>query len=723
MISDQELKEILLEFVPESREHIQLFESALLTLEREPGDTQAIQDAFRAVHSLKGNSSFLGLEPLEAVAHGAEAVLSKVRAGSLRADEAVVDSLLGLVDSLHAMVSKVELQGHLRDVEVADLLAGLAVWLGAKPTETTPMSHEQGGARPYASDNKIRVDVALLDRMMNLVGELVLARNQMLQRLGDAGSEVLAPVAQRLNLVTTQLQEVAMKTRMQPMSSMWTRFPRVVRDLSRDLGKRTRLVMVGRETELDKRIIEELADPLTHLVRNAIDHGIEAPDRRRAQGKDPEATLSLRAFHEGGMVNIEVADDGAGIDVAQLRAHAFEAELMSEEELELLDDRQLLELLFVPGFSTRGVVTKVSGRGVGLDVVKANIESLGGSVDIQSQLGRGTTFKIKIPLTLAIIPALIVGCRDERFAIPQANLIEVVRVSAGQEAGARVESVQGVHVMRLRGRLLPVAPLAAELGLGDFQGVEGQAKVVVLQADGRHFGLLVDEVLETEEIVVKPLWRRLKHIPHYAGAAVLGDGRVALILDTPGLAESARLLGVNVKHRERARPVAAKASDKVAAVGELVLVCRNGHDGRLALRASEVSRLEEISVSRLETAGAVEVVQYGEEILPLVRIAQLLPERRRVPRGPVADEAAADETLQVVIYSRGDQSVGLVVDELLDIVETPIQLQKRANRAGVLGSMVVLDRVTEFLDMDAAMAYGRAQLANSGSHFDAEARQ
>ena len=720
MLSDDELKEILLEFVPESREHVQQFEAALLILEREPGHVQAVQDAFRAVHSLKGNSSFLGLEPLEALAHAAETVLAKIRAASLRADTEVVDSLLGLVDTLADLIDRVEREGHLREVEIGEKLASLAVWLGAQPSQA-PSVIEELGARRALGDNKIRVDVALLDRMMNLVGELVLARNQLVQRIDDADSAAFAGAAQRLDLVTTQLQEVAMKTRMQPIGTLWSRFPRVVRDLALELGKQARLVSEGRDTELDKRILEDLADPLTHLIRNAIDHGVESPEQRRALGKDPEATLTLRAFHEGGMVHLELRDDGAGIDVERVRVRALEAGLVDERELAELDRARLLELLFVPGFSTRGEVTKLSGRGVGLDVVKANVEALGGTVSLTSELGRGTSIRLEIPLTLAIIPALLIRCGSERFAIPQVNLIEVVRVGP-EQTGANIESVQGLHLLRLRGRLLPIAALAVELGLDLAPRLDVDAKVVVLQADQRQFGLLVDEVHETEEIVVKPLWRWLEGIPHYSGAAVLGDGRVSLILDAQGLAQRVPSLGTSVESRAAARtPATPVVPESPQELEELVLVCRNGHDGRLALRAAEVARLEEIASTRIERLGAVEVVQYRDEILPLIRVGTLLPERRRTPRGPEPEPGDGD-SVQVVIYQRGADSVGLVVDGLVDIVQTPIALQRRAAREGVLGSMVVLGRVTEFLDVDAALAHGRALLRESGAEYAKELR-
>src|SRR5882724_331444 len=408
----------------------------------------------------------------------------------------------------------------------------------------------QQASKSAVSESSIRVDVVLLDRLMNLVGELVLARNQILQHTQGVQDAGLVASGQRLNLITSELQEGVMKTRMQPIGNIWSKFPRTVRDVAMSCGKSVRIEMEGKETELDKTIIEAIKDPLTHLVRNSVDHGIETPDKRVQAGKTEEGLLLLRAYHEGGQVNIEIRDDGAGLDTEKIKQKAVQRQLITAEQAVRMSEHEACNLIFLPGFSTAEAVTNVSGRGVGMDVVKTNIEKIGGTVEVQTRAGAGTTVKMKIPLTLAIIPALLVTSGGERFAIPQVNLLELVRIEE-QNVAKSLERVQGAPVYRLRGQLLPLVNLSEELGLEKDKANEDEGvNIVVVQADARHFGLVVDRVTDTEEIVVKPLNKQLKSIHAFAGATILGDGRVALILDVRGLAESAGL--VDRRHEEEA---------------------------------------------------------------------------------------------------------------------------------------------------------------------------
>ncbi len=446
-----------------------------------------------------------------------------------------------------------------------------------------------------ASDRTIRLDVSLLDQLMNLVGELVLARNQILQFANSTEESGLLVTSQRLNLITTELQEGVMKTRMQQIGNIWSKLPRTVRDLALACGKQVRVEMEGQETELDKTLIEAIKDPLTHIVRNSVDHGIERPELRKAAGKDPEGRLFLRAFHEGGQVNVEIADDGAGLDQERIRAKALQKGLITAEQASHMSDREMVNLVFLPGFSTAEKVTNVSGRGVGMDVVKTYIEKIGGTVDLQSTPGRGVMVRMKIPLTLAIIPALIVTSGGERYAIPQVNLLELVGLDR-EQARKGIETIHGAPVYRLRGRLLPLVHLKNELQTEearktrndapgrDMEAVPskaamsggGRVNIVVLEADGRHFGLVVDEINDTEEIVVKPLSKHLKGIPVYAGATIMGDGRVALILDVLGLAHRSRVLSEGREHIQGAQAQAV-AED---ARGKQQLVLFTGHGGR-----------------------------------------------------------------------------------------------------------------------------------------------
>lgn len=387
------------------------------------------------------------------------------------------------------------------------------------------------------ADTSIRVDVGLLDKLMNLVGELVLARNQITQFGSSQEDPAFLGTVQRLNLLTGELQAGVMKTRMQPVGSVWGKFPRLVRDLAVACGKQVRIDMEGQETELDRTIIEAVRDPLTHMVRNAVDHGIEPPAERAAWGKPAEGRLFLHALHEGGKVVIELTDDGGGIDPRRVRDKALLSGLVTPEQAARLGDRELLDLIFLPGFSTTDRVTQFSGRGVGMDVVRTNIEKIGGTVDVDSTLGRGTTIRMKIPLTLAIIPALVVSTGGDRYAIPQVSLLELVRLE-GEQVRKGVEQFHGIPVYRLRGNLLPLVYLDRELGVEPIRAGD-EINIVVLQADDRPFGLVVDAIRDTEEIVVKPLQKALKGIGVFSGATIMGDGNVALILDVLGLAQRA----------------------------------------------------------------------------------------------------------------------------------------------------------------------------------------
>lgn len=575
------------------------------------------------------------------------------------------------------------------------------------PAAETNSAETNAPPQSSLSDTTIRVDVGLLDKLMNLVGELVLARNQILQFNATQEDTAFVATSQRLNLITTELQEGVMKTRMQPIGNIWNKFPRVVRDVAIACGKQADVEMEGRETELDKTIIEAIKDPLTHAVRNAVDHGIESPEVREAAGKPPAGRLFMRAFHEGGQVNIEISDDGAGIDPEKIKRNALEKGILSNEQLSRLADREVLNLIFSPGFSTAEKVTNVSGRGVGMDVVKTNIEKIGGTVDIQSRIGHGTTLRIKIPLTLAIIPALIVTANQERYAIPQVSLLELVRLEADQATKA-VETIHGTPVYRLRGNLLPLVDLRSTLGMdaardqdpsfeSDGASKEGTAEtapaerpavnIVVLQADDRQFGLVVEGINDTEEIVVKPLGKQLKGITSFAGATIMGDGRVALILDVVGLAQKASVVS---EVRDRALTEAHDHASENQKETQTLLLFGMGETGRMAIPLSMVDRLEEFTAASVEHSANQEVVQYRGRILPLVRLSHQLG---------VAADRSGDEVLQVVVFSDEERSVGLVVDRILDIVEDALEIRRDVKHEGLLGSAVIQGRVTDLVDV------------------------
>ena len=553
----------------------------------------------------------------------------------------------------------------------------------AEDKESAPQA-----ARASVTESSLRVDVGLLDKVMNLVGELVLARNQILQFTKNETDTALLGTCQRLNLITSELQEGVMKTRMQPIANVWNKFPRVVRDVARSCGKDIRVEMEGKDTELDKTILEAIKDPLTHIVRNSADHGIESPEMREKAGKNRQGLLQLRAFHEGGHVIIEIADDGAGLNIERIRTKAVEKGIYSHEKASRLSEAEVQRLIFHPGFSTAEKVTNVSGRGVGMDVVRSNIEKIGGSVDIQSQEGAGTTLKIKIPLTLAIVPALIISCQEQRFAIPQVSLIELLRVEHGS-GNSGLEEIRGALFYRLRGNLLPLVDLRRELGMKqeDIQEEERHTalNIVVVRAENKDFGLIVESVHDTEEIVVKPLGRQVKNIPVFAGATIMGDGKVALILDILGLGREA---GIVHEGRETQDGFDEQEDGEETSEKQSLLLVRSGTTSQLGIPIGRVDRLEEFSREVVEYASGHEVVQYRDGILPLLNLPRFF-----------GNEHFSTNTYSVVVCTVDGQQVGLIVESILDILEDSLDLHDAHARRGISGSAVVQGKVTDILDV------------------------
>ncbi|KMO14375.1 ATPase [Methylobacterium indicum] len=537
---------------------------------------------------------------------------------------------------------------------------------------------------PVSKVQTIRVNVDTLEHLMTMVSELVLTRNQLLEiarRHEDGNYKV--PL-QRLSHVTAELQEGVMKTRMQPIGSAWQKLPRVVRDLSSELGKKIDLVMQGAETELDRQVLEVIKDPLTHMVRNSADHGIESGAERKSAGKPEKGTIRLNAFHEGGTITIEIADDGKGLDLSAIRRKAVERGVATEAEVERMTDAQVAKFIFHAGFSTAKAVTSVSGRGVGMDVVKTNIELIGGTIDIQTQLGAGTTFTIKIPLTLAIVAALIVSAREHRFAIPQVSVLELVRVQPGTDHA--VERINGSPVLRLRDRLLPIVPVAAMLGLDapDAPASTDEGFVVVSQVGRQRFGILVDGVFHTEEIVVKPMSSKLRHIPLFSGNTILGDGAVVLIIDPNGVA---RMVGSGTASGQPGEIEAEAEGDENAGDQAVtLLVFKGGGDALKAVPLSLVTRLEEIDASKIEWVGGRPLIQYRGRLMPLV------------PADP-AQAMKRDGAQALVVFSDGERSMGLVVDEIVDIVDEVLDVELVTERSDLIGSAVVRNRATEIVNI------------------------
>ncbi|MFK7860006.1 MAG: chemotaxis protein CheW [Granulosicoccus sp.] len=736
---DDEMKDVLKDFLQESFENLDRVDSELIELEERPDNRDLLSSIFRSMHTIKGTCGFFGFDKLEKVTHIGENLLVKLRDGEYSMNEQIATGLLAMVDAVRAMLHEISSHGHdgtKRYKKLIDLLSELkdtgslqsaeslnnvrstqpkpaAEQSGAvvQPVvETVEASDTPGSDTPVANvkakepppptavvEASIRVDVPVLDSLMNLVGELVLARNQIVEYVGMHENTQVVAAAQRLNLITSELQEGVMQTRMQPIHSVWAKLPRVVRDLSRACGKQIRVEMEGKSTELDKSLIEAMKDPITHLVRNSVDHGIETPERRVAAGKPAEGVLLLRAFHEGGQVHIEISDDGGGIPADKIKKKAIENGVITAEQGSKMSDQEICKMIFLPGLSTAEQVTNISGRGVGMDVVKTNIEKISGAIDLDTEVGRGTTFKIRVPLTLAIVPALIVSTGGQRFAIPQVNLIELIRIDEEEQVNA-IEYIHGCPVHRLRGQLLPLVYLQKELRLGERQ--PGALNIVVLQAEKCRFGLVVDQINDTQEIVVKPLAEALKAIPVFAGATIMGDGRVALILDTQGIGYRARVMGDKIE--SSAAPGIPDASE-LAGQSETLLLVRTAAEGKLAIPLNRVARLEQFEVSQTEMAGEIQVVQYRGQILPLVELSSFLHERR----SGYGSEEEGSELIQVVVFGDEGRQVGLVVKEIIDVVDEVLEVRGKSSRAGVLGTAAIHGQVTELFDVSSFVASTR----------------
>jgi two-component system chemotaxis sensor kinase CheA len=743
------MDELTREFLIESQEGLDRMERCMTDLEERPQDSGLIAEIFRSVHTIKGTTGFLGFKRLEKLAHVGENLLGLLREEKLLANGPIITGLLQLLDGLRVILKTIEAEGNEGTGEDTALIGKLeelqapakvkqpahakaaaqeahaagppsqaaagppAAVLEAPPAAAvaTPAGAVGGGAsdgpveasasarasaeaeldggKPRvvstaAAESTLRVDVALLNRMMNLVGELVLTRNQVLQ--ATAADPNLTLLSRRLDMVTADLRESVMKARMQPVSNIFSKMPRIVRDLSQALGRRVRLAVEGQDTELDKSLLEAIKDPLTHAVRNSLDHGIEPPDVRIAAGKDPEGVLKLRAAQEGSHVLIEVSDDGAGISVERVRAKAIERGLISAERAQHLVERELLQLIFLPGFSTAATVTNVSGRGVGMDVVRTNVEKIGGKVEIDSRPGKGTTLRLRIPLTLAIIPALIVRSVGQSFALPQGALSELVHVPPGQAATV-IEWIEDAPLYRLRGKLLPLVFLD-KLLMPEVEhklATERDNFIAVLDADGRRFGLVVDGLADPEEIVVKPLSAVLKDIGLYSGATVLGNADLALILDPGSIAQKA---GVNMTAEEEAVRAAGGEVEAEEAAKSMEYLLVEAAERQAAVPLADVLRIEQLKVSRIEYIGYRPVLNFEGQLLPVEDSGGVL----------AAVQGNPDAQIIVVVCREGNRHVGIAVTHVLDVAAGG-DLFEAGTNLRTSGVTLLKNRVTGVVDL------------------------
>ena len=649
-------------------------ERCLTELETRPGDSaQLVGEIFRSVHTIKGTTGFLGFERLEKLAHAGEHLLGSLREGRLAVTSELISGLLRLMDGLRAILTLIEATGsegarvgdedsaliaelaelNVEGPVIAVATGSAAVMVGSQPA--VPATMAAGAAA--LSDKTLRIDVEVLNRMMNLVGELVLTRNQMLQSGVEATN--FPELARRLDSVTADLRETVMQARMQQVGNLFGKFPRMVRDLAQTCGREVRIEFSGQETGLDKSLLEAIKDPLTHAVRNAVDHGIEAPAVRVMAGKPSEGCLRLRAFHQSGSVVIELADDGAGIAIERVLAKAVERGLVTAEQAADMTEREALQLIFLPGFSTAAAVTTVSGRGVGMDVVRANVEKVGGSVELESKVGVGTTLRLRVPLTLAIVPALVVRSGGQSFALPQSALVELVYVPKRDEERA-VERMGAAELYRLRERLLPVVWLDRLLDLETRSGEDRHGfYMAVLEAEGCRYGLVVDDLLAPEEIVVKPLSAVLKEIGLFSGATVLGSGMLALILDVGATAARA---GVKPVEEEIKEAEVLEGNTEGSEVSLLVFESRARE--RTALPLDVVERIESVPLSQIEYAGGRPMLQYRGELLTLRDEGRVLEELEG------AQDRGEEISVTVLICGSGKgemQRTGMVVRRVLDV--------------------------------------------------------
>ena len=756
-------------------------------------DLELVNEVFRDIHSIKGSAGFLGFFTIERLAHFLENLLNQMRNRELVADAKITDVLLRAADELHGLINcinesnDVDVSGHISALEEIAMRASQTTVESTKPqaaspdvatetpspapelsstddqpvenvtpptepvkegkpvneadnpskTEPSPSSDASQDERPTETaarsstpiEGNIRVSVGILDHLMNLAGELVLSRNQLLQTIATTENSGLDTVGSRMDQITSELQEAIMQTRMQPISSVFNRFTRLVRDLCGKLEKTCDLTLNGQEVELDKKIIESISDPLTHLVRNSIDHGIESPAARQAAGKPATGKIQLHAFHQAGKVRIVIQDDGNGIDSAQLKAKAVSKGLITEERAKDMSERDAVRLIFHPGFSMAEKVTDVSGRGVGMDVVRTNIEKLGGTIDIETEVGAGTTVNITLPLTLAIIPSLLVRSGDDRYAIPQVNIAELVRIRQS-EVASRIGRFKDAEVLRLRGSLLPLVRLstvfqtmpdsvdATTEDLREEQhssadhveasstlptetsesqtdrrnadrrsnAVAGAINIIVVETGPLRYGMIVDGLHDSEEIVVKPLGRHLADCPCLAGATVLGDGQVALILDVPGVASHMNLQACEETTDNEATESELQITDETQAI----LLFTNGLVERFAIPMSLIDRIERIQTDQIDHVGGQELLQYRGTSLPLLSLENHVHCESR-PESP---------RLYVAVFNVSGREIGLIMPEILDIRDVTLDLDTTTLREpGIMGSLVLDDSTVRIIDM------------------------
>lgn len=752
------MDELLGEFITEANENLSQLDNDIINLEKDPNNASLLGNIFRTIHTIKGACGFIGLPRLEKVAHSGENVLGKFRDGEIEVTPKAITVILECLDTIKKILSDLEATGaepegddtlliqsldaiiedktvvgsgeqvsdtlSLETQIVEEILSGPSSPKKKKkvkakvkvetqdfaedliedhqeeifiPEETpAPIKTEtvsksipdvaskptnEGAAHGDLASQSIRVNVSLLENLMTTVSELVLTRNQLLQLVRQSENSEFEVPLQRLNQITSELQEDVMKTRMQPIGNAWAKMPRLVRDLASDLGKDVELIMVGEETELDRQVIELIKDPLTHMVRNSADHGLETKEERKSTGKPKTGTITLKAYHAGGHIVIEISDDGKGLNLDRIKEKIVEKGLADADQVAAMSEAKIYQYIFAAGFSTAQVVTNVSGRGVGMDVVRSNIEKIGGNIEVFSKKGEGSTFTITIPLTLAIVSALIVGAGDERYAVPQLSILELVRISKDSELS--IEYVNKNPVLRLRNKLLQLVFLDETFShKSDDKNEDDDIYILIVNVGSYQFGIVVDQVFDTQEIVVKPVSYILKNLSVYAGNTILGDGSVVMILDPKGIITQKG--DINTSEGDAAiEDVTRKTSQDLTNL----LIFKAGQGSPKTIPLSQIVRLEEIDGATIETSNNQSVVQYRDQLMPLISIE-------------AGTHVQFEGTKPVLVFANKDRYLGIVADEIIDIVEDQVELKMDSAQSGTYGSTVIGDKATDIVDVD-----------------------
>jgi two-component system chemotaxis sensor kinase CheA len=721
--------EILAEFILEAREIIDRLDVDFVRLEETPSDQALIGNIFRGLHTLKGSSGFFSLKRLEKLSHAGESLLGKIRAGQAELDFDKSTRLLEMNDILRLIIEGIE-SNHVEpagdDQELIAVLLGLSQSEKKAAPESAPTAVMEVISEGLVQEDfresteppevtlasapgqevvvPVKVNPEVLDKLMNIASEMVLARNRLLPFSQQSSDKLFTSAVRSIDLLTLELQERMMKMRMQPIFHIWDKFPRLVRDVSAECGKKVRLMQEGAETELDRILLDSIRDPLIHLIRNSIDHSIESPQVRLEKGKSEIAFLVLRAAHQNGTVIVEVIDDGAGIDYERVRQRAISRGLISVEKAHALNHKELIDLIFLPGFSTRDTITNLSGRGVGMDVVKNNIENIGGSIEITSVPNEGTHVKLKIPLTLAILPTLFVRCAEEIFLIPQNRILELVRFAPNQPNNG-IEDFYGTPTFRLRDKLIPLLFLNEQLSLpASPLGPKQKLFIAVLNFNGTLFGLVVEEVLNIQDIVIKPLGELLRDMSNFAGATIMGNGEVALILDIDGIARKSGLV-----ERLQANPIRQEEL-YVAPVEEMISVLLFEIPGlhKIALPLEAIDHIIKLDPAQIQQNGSREVVYFNEQLMDLVRLDHYVS-------GGSKDSHLHQLSVPVLTCHYRDRLYGLVVKQVTDIIEVPAKLHELSTpQRGLNGCIIYNDQVINVLDLEEVLVMHNIQEESDG---------